>query len=518
MKLPEYDVVVVGAGNGGLAAAATFAKAGKKVLVLEKHNLPGGTATSFVRGRFEFEPALHEMCQVGEGASSGAVRKLLDDEFGLDVEWVPVNEAFRTISTEKMKEYDVTMPVGVQEFIDEMDRAVPGSRQSINTVMELCRMICDGAEWMESHSDPGVLDKLKILLKYRDLMKTVPVTCDEMLRRIGVPDKARQIFESYWDYICADSQHVSFAIYATMIYSYLSRKPYIVKNRSHELSMAFDTMIRQNGGEIWYNTPVKKINVRGGEVHGVTLADNTFILSKWVMCNVMPHTVWGKMVDPEEVPVREKKLMNARKIGSCCITVYIALDIPYKELGFKGYDTFLRHTGDNHAQYESSRTLESHKDNCITIINEVIPDCTPEGTCMVQFSRFFTDEAWTEEFVREENYWKVKEKFADETIRQFEEYTGRPVRDHIEEIVIASPLTWARYLNTPYGDVYGYEPRTWDGMFARVRSGRDLDYTIKGLRFCGGHGTHMDGYSQAYLSGHEQAGYMLDEMKKMEEK
>ena len=38
-------------------------------------------------------------------------------------------------------------------------------------------------------------------------------------------------------------------------------------------------------------------------------------------------------------------------------------------------------------------------------------------------------------------------------------------------------------------------------MFPRVQSGHKLDYTVKGLRFVGGHGTQMDGYSQAYLSG-----------------
>ena len=55
---------------------------------------------------------------------------------------------------------------------------------------------------------------------------------------------------------------------------------------------------------------------------------------------------------------------------------------------------------------------------------------------------------------------------------------------------------------------------TWDGMFPRVQSGtEDLDYTIKGLRFVGGHGTQMDGYSQAYLSGAEQARYMLNDIK-----
>ena len=49
----QYDVIVIGAGNGGLAAAATCAKAGLSTLLLERHNIPGGSASSFVRGSFE---------------------------------------------------------------------------------------------------------------------------------------------------------------------------------------------------------------------------------------------------------------------------------------------------------------------------------------------------------------------------------------------------------------------------------------------------------------------------------
>ena len=205
--------------------------------------------------------------------------------------------------------------------------------------------------------------------------------------------------------------------------------------------------------------------------------------------------------------------MNARDLASSCITVYLALDIPYEKLGFKAYDAFLRSTGDNKVQYDSSVDLKTHKQNCVTIINEVIPDCSPKGTCFIQFARFYKEDAWNEMVVNEENYFEMKDKIADETIKQFEDYIGKSIRDHIEEIVVATPMTWARYLGTPFGDVYGYRPQTWDGMFPRVQSGHKLDYTIKGLRFCGGHGTQMDGYSQAYMSGMEQARYMLKDMK-----
>lgn len=213
MQAKSYDAVIVDAGNGGLSAAAYLAKEGKKVLLLEKHNLPGGCATSFRRGRFEFEGTLHEMCQMGEGENEGAVRRLLDG-YGLDVDWVSTDEAFRSINTDPENGFDVTMPVGVQAFIDEMEKNVPGSRESMTTVLELGRMLTDGVGWLAAHhNEPNPPAKVEMLLKYHDLMKVVPMTTDEMLRRIGVPDKAREIFESYWDYVGVDSTKMSFAVY-----------------------------------------------------------------------------------------------------------------------------------------------------------------------------------------------------------------------------------------------------------------------------------------------------------------
>ena len=108
-----YDVVVIGAGNGGLTAAIRVLQAGFSCLVVEKHNLPGGFATSFKRGRFEFEASLHELNDFGSAEEPGDIRILFRE---LDVEdkidWIRIPEAYHLITTDK--KYDCVMPFGAQ--------------------------------------------------------------------------------------------------------------------------------------------------------------------------------------------------------------------------------------------------------------------------------------------------------------------------------------------------------------------------------------------------------------------
>ena len=58
--MPPYDVVVVGAGLGGLTAGAILAREGRKVLVIERSNSVGGAASSYKSGELFVEGSLHE--------------------------------------------------------------------------------------------------------------------------------------------------------------------------------------------------------------------------------------------------------------------------------------------------------------------------------------------------------------------------------------------------------------------------------------------------------------------------
>ena len=170
----KYDAVVIGAGNGGLVAAIRLLQGGAKVLLVEKHNLPGGFATSFRRGRFEFEASLHELNDFGTSDNAGDVRVLFDELGVTDkIEWMQIPEAYRAICTSEG--LDVTMPFGVEAYIDKMESYVPGSRESVTKFFDLAEEVRLAQAY--SSSVNGKTDS-------RVMMKEVPTPGSDSTRMV----------------------------------------------------------------------------------------------------------------------------------------------------------------------------------------------------------------------------------------------------------------------------------------------------------------------------------------------
>ena len=67
--MTDYDDIVIGTGMGGLTVGAMLSRAGRRVLMLEAHDVPGGYAHTFRIRDFRFCAQVHYIFNCGEGES-----------------------------------------------------------------------------------------------------------------------------------------------------------------------------------------------------------------------------------------------------------------------------------------------------------------------------------------------------------------------------------------------------------------------------------------------------------------
>lgn len=487
----RFDVIVVGAGNAGLVAAATAAKNGLNTLLLEKHNLPGGCATSFCRGRFEFEPSLHELASVGTAEHPDAVYKIFDG-LGAKVDWRYEHNMFRAI-VKGEGGYDVTLHSGVETFCDSMEQAVPGCRGSVRALFDLVQKCNEALAYITKMK--GKPNGLAMMLKHGDFMKVASHSVEDVMKALGMPEKARNIICTYWGYLGVPTDELNALHFLNMLNTYVVDGAAMPYKRSHELSLSLVNVILASGGQVWYNSEVTRfLYDAGGAVCGV-VANGRELYAREVISNVIPHNVFN-LSDADKIPQTDLKLANAREFGISVATVYLGMDCTMEELGINDYTVFVMGDANPRRQYENRDKDGIYIVNCL---NKVIPDSSPEGTCTL----FFTIPIFGSDLpgdLKPEGYKKYKNEIAYKYIDDYEKLTGISIRPHIEEISVATPVTFARYLGTPDGTIYGYKLSGWDNLLSRISCEKD-EYTIPGLSFCGGHATRGDGYSSAYVTG-----------------
>lgn len=133
----QVDVAVVGAGPGGLAAAARLAAAGLRVAVFDGHYVAGGCATQFARkgphGRYRFDVGLH---YIGDCGPQGMIPRIVAG-LGAQVEYLPMDpHGFDTLV---LPDFRFEIPADVDLYRDRLVEQFPRERRGIDRYMRLLR-------------------------------------------------------------------------------------------------------------------------------------------------------------------------------------------------------------------------------------------------------------------------------------------------------------------------------------------------------------------------------------------
>jgi len=491
----QYDVIVVGAGLGGMSAATFLAKNGLSVLLLERHNVPGGFATSFVRGRYEFEIALHELSGAGSDGR-GDIGRYLNYLGVLDkIEIITMPNLYRSI----FPDMDVTLPAGLEAYEAKLCELFPDEAKGISKF--LGRIVAFYQEFSQISKLPKRPGPMEVAMRYPNFFRYMNATWAQVLYRDVKSPRARAVISQYWGYFGLPPSQINFMYFALGLASYLKYGPSFIKGRSQTLSNAFIATLEEHGGQVRFNCGVKSITVENGQVTGVITDDGTRYQARWVVSNADPIATCRRMIDPAEVPDKFFRRLQASTIGPGTVNVYLGVNLPPEKIKLTDHENFINPDDDFDAQYEMMKKIVRPTGCLATLYNHVYPEISPPGTSVVVLTALAYGEPWYD--VPPDKYVAVKNDVADAMLDVAEKYAPG-LREYAEVVEVATPLTNMRYAGTLGGSIYGFDQPPHDNVINRMGHRGPL----AGLYFVGAWTQPGGGFGPCMISG-QMAGSMI---------
>ena len=284
------DVVVIGAGFGGLATALRLSELGARVVVCEALAYPGGCASTFARGGYRFESGATLFSGFGEGQ---LFRRWID-RYGLDVrvDWLDPVVELRTPSTR--------MPVTArrQELVDRFAAIDPARRESIERFFERQRRVAD-VLW-QLMDEPDLLPPFGLaeawkharrLRQYLPMMPLVGSSLGSVLESYGLEDFSP--LRVYLNALCQITVQCAVdeaeALFALGTMDYFFRGTGHVRGGIGTLAWGLVDAIEQAGGSVVLANKVTRLE-RGQGVWRVTTRRGV-IEAPAVVANVLPQNL-----------------------------------------------------------------------------------------------------------------------------------------------------------------------------------------------------------------------------------
>jgi len=501
--MKDFEVVVIGAGLGGLSAACRLARAGKRVLVLESHNVPGGYASSFLRGRFEFEVSLHELSGLGDQKNRGPIWALLE-EYGVTpkVEFIPIPDFYRSV----FPDLDIVVPVGREPFEEALSERFPHEAEGIRRFSDTMFRYAEQALRANRMGAKAVMqapEEFPVLLQHMNHS-----LADVLNAEVSDP-RARAVLGQIWGYFCQPPSRMAFTIYALGVASYLRFGPAHIRGKSQALSQALMEAVEEAGAEVWLNNGAKRVLADKGAVRGVVAEDGTEVACPVVVSNANPAYACLQLLGRDQVPSWYLRRLGAWSGGASTVNVYLGLDAECAELGFTTHENFVNLGYDLDAQFY--KMLEGFKHDpdgaAVTAYNVVDPGFSPPGTSAVVITLIAYADPWLK--LTPPEYERTKQEVAEKMVALAERISP-DLRRHIEEMEVATPLTNMRFTRNLGGSIIGFDQTFQGSGLVRMPARGPLE----GLYFTGAWVNIGGGYEPSLYSGYLTAGEVLEDLER----
>lgn len=410
----RYDVVIIGAGIGGLVCGCYLAKAGMKVLIVEQHHSAGGYCSSFKRGKLVFDSAAH--C-FGGYRRDGLTRRVFDE---LQLETKITISRFDPSDIVHTPDYTVSYCSELQDTLRGYQSAFPRDGIAINDFFHfLLNPQANAFARIRSWTFKKLLDQF-FENEHLKAVLSIP-----LLGNVGLPPTRLSAF-----------------IGSKLFSEFLLDGGYYPDDRMQSLPDALVKRFQEFGGDVRFSCPATSISMKDGAVSGIITGDDHYIASRYIISNGDARQTLLRLLPQEQVPDEFRKHLNNMVPSSSNFIAYLGIDASLVSVPRAGTSLwFLSH-------YDLEKAYQCAQENDIDGFGgHMVRVSSDHTTVMAIIPAAFKDA----------RYWQEhKERFLGLFIDRIEQHTIPGLSKAITYKEAASPQTLFRYTRNHQGASYGW--------------------------------------------------------------
>jgi C-3',4' desaturase CrtD len=447
------QIVVIGAGIGGLTAAALLARRGYQVKVYDQALVPGGCASTFSRRGFIFDVGATQVA----GLEVGGIHQRIFEELAVEIpDYVPCDPACAVFLPNE------TTPINVwrdlQKWQQERQKQFPGSEPFWQLLNKLFQ-----ASWRFQSRDPVLpprnwwdLGQLIAALRL-DTAITFPftlMTVGDALRLYGLEaDKRLKTFLDMqlklYSQVGADETALLYAATALAV----SQSPQGLSHLQGSMQVLSDrlvTALEKYGGTLQMRHTVDKIITEKGKAKGIVVKNQKTgevwtEMADQIVANI-PIQNLPQLIDIDAIPSLYRQRIEKLPPASGAFVVYLGVDRAAIPENCPPHLQFL---------YDYEGIIGENNSLFVSVSKEG-DGRAPLGKATIIASSFTDTSLWWRQ--GQENYLQLKEQYTQEAIERLGNYFHFTPATLLQ-VESATPRTFERFTGRNQGIVGGIGQR-----------------------------------------------------------
>ena len=329
----RYDMVFVGSGINSLAGAALLARAGKRVLVLERADRLGGAIWTAEITRPGF---VHDVlaCWHPLFVGSAAYAELAEDLHARGLEYLNTELPTGWVGSDGSSAFLTTSH---ERNVEELERHARGDGEAWSRVVQgfmpnadLCFGVLTTELWSRAGGGLGL--KALRRLGRRGLVEltgNIVVTARDWLTETFASPSTHGLLAPWVLHtgLGPDAAVSGFMTQVIAVAIELGGMP-VPKGGGVKLVEALADIVRDAGGALETGQEVERILAENGSVAGVRMTGGTTVSAGCVVANVTPTQLYGRLLDGSDLPAPALEAARRFRYGRADMQIHFALDEP----------------------------------------------------------------------------------------------------------------------------------------------------------------------------------------------